>query len=176
PGRAHDPPGASGAAGRRNHAGSGGLTMDRQARKTALRLFSYGLYAVTSRELETRNAFTANWLSQASFEPPIVMVSVERDSVSLGMIRRTGRFGVSVLPAGARELAGRLGHSLAKRPDKLAGLVLDDSPGGLPVLAGQAGPAPPSDAIARPGRRRWRPSRAVRPSSDRVPFPLRPVI
>ena len=113
--------------------------MDRQARKTALRLFSYGLYAVTSRELETRNAFTANWLSQASFEPPIVMVSVERDSVSLGMIRRTGRFGVSVLPAGARELAGRLGHSLAKRPDKLAGLVLDDSPGGLPVLADAAG-------------------------------------
>jgi flavin reductase (DIM6/NTAB) family NADH-FMN oxidoreductase RutF len=35
--------------------------MDQIARKVVLRLFTYGLYVVTCRHGEQRNAFTANW-------------------------------------------------------------------------------------------------------------------
>src|SRR5260221_6252462 len=97
--------------------------MDDAAKKEALRLFTYGLYAVTTGDATHWNAFTANWLSQVSFDPPLVAVSVENASVSLPIIRATGHFAVNVLTAEQRELAGQPGKSLAKNPGKIDGLT-----------------------------------------------------
>ena len=108
--------------------------MDEAAKKEALRLFTYGLYAITCGEGDERNAFTANWLSQVSFDPPLVALSVENASVSLPIIRRAGRFAVNVFAADQRDLAGQLGKSFAKHPDKLAGLTFGQSETGCPVL------------------------------------------
>src|SRR5258706_13710305 len=108
--------------------------MDDVTKKEALRLFTYGLYAVTTGDATRWNAFTANWLSQVSFEPPLVAVSVENASVSLPIIRATGHFAVNVLTAEQRELAGTLGKSLAKHPGKLEGLTRGTGEAGCPVL------------------------------------------
>ncbi|HET7037966.1 MAG TPA: flavin reductase family protein [Thermomicrobiaceae bacterium] len=110
--------------------------LDQQAKKTVLRLFTYGLYVVTTPEAEgqTPGAFTANWLSQASFEPPLVMVSVEADSYSLPLIRAGGRFAVSVLESGQRELAGHFGKKARHAGNKLADVPHHPSASGLPVL------------------------------------------
>ena len=66
--------------------------MDEATKKTVLRLFPYGLYAVTASDGELTSGMTANWLSQVSFEPPQVVVAVENDARTLGLIRRAGRF------------------------------------------------------------------------------------
>jgi flavin reductase (DIM6/NTAB) family NADH-FMN oxidoreductase RutF len=108
--------------------------MDLQAKKEALRLFTYGLYAVTCGDEARRNAFTANWVSQVSFEPPLIALSVENTSASLGVIRATGRFAVNVFDATQRDLAGRLGKGYAAHPDKLEGLSWDVADEGCPVL------------------------------------------
>jgi flavin reductase (DIM6/NTAB) family NADH-FMN oxidoreductase RutF len=109
--------------------------MNESTKKEALRLFTYGLYAVTSGDESKRNAFTANWISQVSFDPPLVVVSVENDSVSLPIIRATGCFAVNVFGAEQRDLAGRLGKSYSKHPDKLEGLQWDvGEETGCPVL------------------------------------------
>ena len=98
--------------------------MDQAIKKQALRHFTYGLYAVSCMEESEANAFTANWLTQVSFEPPLLAVSVENDSKSLPMIERTRKFAVNVLHRGTEEvkLAGTLGKSAIKHPDKLAGI------------------------------------------------------
>jgi flavin reductase (DIM6/NTAB) family NADH-FMN oxidoreductase RutF len=108
--------------------------MDPQVKKQALRMFTYGLYAVTCVEGDEVNAFTANWLSQVSFEPPLVAVSVENISKSLPMIQRTRKFAVNVLRTGQRELAGTLGKSGLKHPDKLSGIAYDITVDGYIVL------------------------------------------
>ncbi len=108
--------------------------LDAAAKKSVLRLFTYGLYIVTCRHGDDANAFTANWLSQASFEPPIVVLSIENASASLPMIRQSGYFGVNVLPSGARDLAGRFGRSRLKVGDKLSGPDYRDGAQGLPIL------------------------------------------
>jgi flavin reductase (DIM6/NTAB) family NADH-FMN oxidoreductase RutF len=108
--------------------------MDEALKKQVLRLFTYGLYAVSVADGEEVNAFTANWLSQASFDPPLLMVSVENDSKSLPMILHAGRFAVNVLESGQRELAGTLGKTALKVPDKLKGLGYDLSEHGCPLL------------------------------------------
>ena len=108
--------------------------MDDSAKKEALRLFTYGLYVITTGDETTWNAFTANWLSQVSFEPPMIALSVENASVSLPMIRLTQRFAVNVLSSDQRALAGQLGKSLAKHPDKLDGVTFGKGETGCPVL------------------------------------------
>ena len=108
--------------------------MDEAVKKQVLRLFTYGLYAVSVADGGEVNAFTANWLSQASFDPPMLIVSVENASKSLGMIQRSQHFAVNVLESGQRDLAGALGKSALKVPDKLNGLAYDLGETGCPLL------------------------------------------
>src|SRR5215218_5482270 len=93
-------------------------SMDLGAKKTVLRQFTYGLYAVTATYDGDRGVFTANWLSQVSFEPPLVALSVELDSSTLALIRASGRFTICPLVEGQKELAGGLGRPRSKSGDK----------------------------------------------------------
>lgn len=108
--------------------------LDPQAKRTALRWFTYGLYCVTVAHGDDVGAFTANWLSQASFEPPMVMVSVEADSHSLPLIRASGRFAINVFASGQRELAGHFGRKTRHVGNKLASIPHYFSASGLPIL------------------------------------------
>ncbi|GHO48433.1 flavin reductase family protein [Ktedonospora formicarum] len=108
--------------------------MDPAIKKQVLRLFTYGLYAVACAEGNEVNAFTANWLSQVSFDPPLITVSVEKDAHSLPMIQRSQKFTVNVLRSGQRELAGTLGKTAFKHPDKLQGISYDLQPDGFVIL------------------------------------------
>ena len=80
------------------------------------------------------DAFTANWVTQVSFDPPLVAVSVENTSTSLPIIRRIGRFSINVFDATQRDLAGKLGKPFARSPEKLEGLSRGVGEHGTPVL------------------------------------------
>lgn len=108
--------------------------MDTAAKKQALRTFTYGLYAVSCADSGEVNMFTANWLTQVSFDPPLIAVSVENDSKSLPMILRSRVFTVNVYKAGERELAGQLGKSAIQHPDKLDGVAYTIGANGCPIL------------------------------------------
>src|SRR3989449_10964972 len=70
--------------------------MDEAAKKAVLRLFPYGLYAVTVKHGGEEHGMTANWVTQASFDPPMVVVAVENTSKTIGMIRDAHHFAVNV--------------------------------------------------------------------------------
>jgi flavin reductase (DIM6/NTAB) family NADH-FMN oxidoreductase RutF len=108
--------------------------MDPNLKKQVLRTFTYGLYAVSSTNEGEVNVFTANWLTQVSFDPPLLAVSVENISKSLPMILRSRKFTVNVLRSGDRELAGKLGKSALQHPDKLANIKFHLGPNGCPIL------------------------------------------
>jgi flavin reductase (DIM6/NTAB) family NADH-FMN oxidoreductase RutF len=114
--------------------------MDLAAKKTVLRHFPYGLYVVTVAYGGEDHAMTANWVTQAAFEPPMVAVSVENTSRTIGLIRDAHYFAVNVLAAGQREVAGKLGRSSAKAPDKLKGVKTRPAPlSKSPILADAVG-------------------------------------
>lgn len=120
--------------------------MDAQLKKEVLRTFTYGLYVVSCVNEGEVNAFTANWLTQVSFEPPLIAVSIENETKSLPMILRSRAFLVSVLRSDGqddekpnRRLAGQLGKSALKYPAKLEGVAYTRGPGGAPI---------PQDALA----------------------------
>lgn len=122
------------------HAGEG-ATLDQGAKKRVLRHVTYGLYAVTAAHAGERGIFTANWLSQASFEPPLLMLSVERDSSTLPLIRASGRFVLCPLAADQKDLAGALGRPKARVGDKFSAYDLGtvETGDGLPALGAALG-------------------------------------
>ncbi len=117
------------------------MELDQAAKKKVLRDFTYGLYAVTAAHEGERGVFTANWLSQASFDPPLVMLSVENDSSTLPLIRASGRFAICPLAEGQKELASALGRPKARAGDKFATLDLAvvETEHGVPALADSLG-------------------------------------
>jgi flavin reductase (DIM6/NTAB) family NADH-FMN oxidoreductase RutF len=79
--------------------------MDPQEKKVALRSLQYGLQILTSIDGEELAAAGVNWLSQASFEPPLVMIAVKSDNDSHAVIRRSGVFAINVLAEDQLEIA-----------------------------------------------------------------------
>ena len=109
--------------------------MNESAKKTVLRHFPYGMYAVTVMSEGEDHGLTANWVMQAAFTPPMVVVALENDSKSLPMIRDARGFAVNVLAASQRELAAQLGRSSRRNPSKLHGVPARPAPiTGAPIL------------------------------------------
>src|SRR5881296_2280368 len=114
--------------------------MDEAAKKAVLRLFPYGLYAVTVKHGGEEHGMTANWVTQASFDPPMVAVAVENTSKTIGMIRDAHHFALNLFQQGQRELAGKLGRLSPGAPQKLKGIKTKPAPvSGAPVLTDALG-------------------------------------
>jgi flavin reductase (DIM6/NTAB) family NADH-FMN oxidoreductase RutF len=114
--------------------------MDPSAKKAVLSSFPYGLYAVTVAHEGEEHAMTANWVTQAAFEPPMVVVAVENTSKTIELIRDAHVFAVSVFHESQRDLAGRLGRSSEQVTEKLKGIRTKPAPvTGAPVLADSLG-------------------------------------
>ena len=103
--------------------------------KDLLRRFPSGVYGVTVAHGGEEHAMTANWVTQASFDPAMVAVAVENTSRTIGMIRDARHFAVNLLQQGQRELAGKLARPSAQTPEKLKGVRTKPAPAsGAPVL------------------------------------------
>ena len=110
--------------------------MDQAAKKTVLRHFPYGLYAVTVQYEDEQHGMTANWLTQAAFEPPMVVVAIENTSKTIGMIRDAHHYAINLFGKDQRDLAGKLGRSAEQAPNKLKGIKTKPGPvAGSPILA-----------------------------------------
>jgi flavin reductase (DIM6/NTAB) family NADH-FMN oxidoreductase RutF len=114
--------------------------MDHAAMQTILAQFPYGLYAVTVAHDGEEHGMTANWITQASFDPPMLVVAIENTSKKIGLIRDARHFAVSLLTTGQRELAGKLGRSSDQAPQKLKGVKTKPAPAAhTPVLSEAVG-------------------------------------
>src|SRR5689334_12661302 len=76
---------------------SRGGPLDPQAKKVALRAINYGLYVLTARDGDQLGAASINWLSQSSFDPPLVMVACKNDNDTTGYIKNSGKLAINVL-------------------------------------------------------------------------------
>ncbi len=71
--------------------------MNFPAKQKALHDFCYGLYVLTTHDGNEINGLTASWVSQVSFEPPLIMVAVEKTRYTSQMIEKSNVFTLNVL-------------------------------------------------------------------------------
>jgi flavin reductase (DIM6/NTAB) family NADH-FMN oxidoreductase RutF len=114
--------------------------MNEAAKQTILRRFPYGVYALTVKHDGEEHAMTATWVSQASFDPPMVVVAVENTSRTIGLIRDAHHFAINTLQEGQRDLAEKLSRASGGAPQKLKGIKTKPAPTwGAPLLADALG-------------------------------------
>ena len=111
------------------------MTMDPNAKKTALRMIPYGMYVLTAAHADGRVAAAAvNWVTQASFDPPLVVVGVKADSGAHALIKDTQKFALNVLGKGQQGMAFTFFKPAEKKGDTISGEPVRPGSTGSPIL------------------------------------------
>ncbi len=97
--------------------------MDENAKSTSLNQIGYGLYIIGSKSGEELNGMTANWITQTSFDPPLVVVSIENDSHTRHLIDQGQVFSVNIV---ADDEEGRAIIERMVKPQKRVNQKLGD--------------------------------------------------
>jgi flavin reductase (DIM6/NTAB) family NADH-FMN oxidoreductase RutF len=66
-------------------------------RRRVLWTMPYGLYVIGSRAGDRRNGMTLNWATQVSFDPKLIAISVENESLTKQLIAESRVFSLSVI-------------------------------------------------------------------------------
>jgi flavin reductase (DIM6/NTAB) family NADH-FMN oxidoreductase RutF len=91
-----------------------------------------GVYVVGVANGESRNAFTAAWVMQVSYDPLLLALSINPNHSSYWLLKEGRSFSVNVLKKGQLDLADHYGRSA--QADKLALADWTTDRIGLPLL------------------------------------------
>jgi flavin reductase (DIM6/NTAB) family NADH-FMN oxidoreductase RutF len=108
--------------------------MDLQIRKTVFQQFSYGLYVVTVKDDDAYAAATVTWLSQASFDPPLIMMGMKKESGTHAQVSRVGRFAVNIVGEGQKDIAAAFFKETNIDGDTINGYKFVTGETGAPIL------------------------------------------
>ncbi|MFQ5477395.1 MAG: flavin reductase family protein [Candidatus Binatia bacterium] len=109
--------------------------MNDDARKTALRMIPYGLYVLTAEAADGKvAAATVNWVTQASFDPPLVAVGVKADSLAYTAIKESGSFALNVLGKNQQALAYNFFKPHEREGQSIGGESFTTASTGSPLL------------------------------------------
>jgi len=98
------------------------------------RRLSNGVYVIGVTHAGRSNAFTAAWLTQVSFDPLLIALSVNPDNFSYALLQESGVFTINVLRRGDLDLAHHFGTQSGREIDKLAGQRWRPGTLGTPIL------------------------------------------
>jgi flavin reductase (DIM6/NTAB) family NADH-FMN oxidoreductase RutF len=99
------------------------------------RRLTNGIYVVGVSDGVRSNAFTAAWLTQVSFDPLLLALSIHPGHASYTILQRSRVFSVNVLAAEQQQLARHFGTRSGRETDKLTGMAIERSPSGCPLLS-----------------------------------------
>ena len=95
--------------------------MNEKYRQQSLRMFSYGVYILSSVNEGEYCVSTITWASQASFEPPMISVCIKRNSASYEIVKKRGEFILHLLGDNQKELASTFFKPTIFENEKLNG-------------------------------------------------------
>jgi flavin reductase (DIM6/NTAB) family NADH-FMN oxidoreductase RutF len=95
---------------------------------------TFGVYAIGVASGEQRDAFTAAWVMQVSFDPLLLALSINPHNASYRLLHAGGGFTVNVLRREQLDLARLLGTRSGRDEDKLAGILWRPGRSGAPIF------------------------------------------
>jgi flavin reductase (DIM6/NTAB) family NADH-FMN oxidoreductase RutF len=108
--------------------------VDEKARKGALLMIPYGLYVIGVADGSTISAFTANFLSQCSFRPPLLMMGVNREGRAHAVLEKGKVFSVNILASDQKEIAAAFFKSPAATGSRFGAYEFETGQTGAPLL------------------------------------------
>jgi flavin reductase (DIM6/NTAB) family NADH-FMN oxidoreductase RutF len=109
--------------------------MDPNAKKTSLRMIQYGIYVLTADDGDGRAAAaTVNWVTQTSFDPPLVVIGNKSDSGIYHTLKKSGFFAINFLGKGQQDIAFGFFKPSEREGNTLGGQPFRDGSTGAPIL------------------------------------------
>jgi flavin reductase (DIM6/NTAB) family NADH-FMN oxidoreductase RutF len=93
---------------------------------------TYGIYVLTTRFKETINGMIVSWVSQVSFDPPLIMAAVHPNRFSHDLLEKSGHFALHILDRDQTDMLARF-----KGPDpgaKFSSIAWSEGETGCPIL------------------------------------------
>lgn len=112
--------------------------MDEQtqaAKKTTLRLIPYGLYVLAAKNGDDIHAGAINWVTQTSFTPPLVAMGVKTDSGLYGTLKASGKFALSFLASGQKDVAFAFFKPTSVDGQTINGSPFETAESGAPIIS-----------------------------------------
>ncbi len=109
--------------------------MDDTAKKTALRMIPYGIYILTAKSGADAAAATVNWVTQTSFEPPLIAVAIKSDSGAYALIKKTQVFALNMLGKGQAPIGFTFFKPAQLDGSTISGEPFKDGSNGSPILS-----------------------------------------
>jgi flavin reductase (DIM6/NTAB) family NADH-FMN oxidoreductase RutF len=105
-------------------------------RADVFRLLSNGVYILSAYDGESLHAATVTWVTQVSFQPPLILVALRRNSHLGAAIHRAHRYAVNILEKGQEKVAETFFSHQVGTPqaDALAGFPVRTSQTKCPLL------------------------------------------
>ncbi len=104
----------------------------KQQWQSALGMLPCGIYVLTVKTDDAVNGMIASWVTQVSYDPPLIAVAIHPNRYSHDMITKSRAFGLHVIDQSQKELLKRF-----KGPDPAEKFLgMDWKPGktGVPIL------------------------------------------
>jgi flavin reductase (DIM6/NTAB) family NADH-FMN oxidoreductase RutF len=108
--------------------------MDEKAKKQALLMIPYGLFVLGAAHDGKATAATVNWVTQASFNPPLVAVGIKKDSGSHAMVKESKLFALSILSSGQKAIAGAFFRHVEPKDGKFGDYSFQSGANGAPII------------------------------------------
>ncbi len=109
--------------------------MDVDAKKTALRMIPYGIYVLTAEDNDGNvAAVTINWVTQTSFDPPLLAIGLKADSGAYALIKQTSAFVLNILGKGQQAAAFAFFKPAERDGDTIGGEPVRKAANGAPIL------------------------------------------
>ncbi|MEQ9356868.1 flavin reductase family protein [Coleofasciculus chthonoplastes] len=114
--------------------------LDERAKKTMLRKIPHGLYICGVKDDDNLNGFTVSWLMQSSFEPPLVVNCIKRETGSHEMLKKNGVFSISFLERGQKDMAAKFFKPQSRVGNKFADVdFYEGEATGCPIISDSLG-------------------------------------
>jgi len=114
--------------------------LDERAKKTMLRKIPHGLYICGVKDDDNLNGFTVSWLMQSSFEPPLVVNCIKRETGSHEMLKKNGVFSISFLENGQKDMAAKFFKPQSRVGNKFADVEFYEGEAtGCPIISDSLG-------------------------------------
>jgi len=112
--------------------------MDDAAKKTALRMIPYGLQVLGVSDGKDMDVASINWTTQVSFQPPLVVIGVKKDSKPFSILKSGRKFALSFLESGQRDLAFAFFKTVAAQDGKFGDYGYETAETGCPIVSDAA--------------------------------------
>jgi flavin reductase (DIM6/NTAB) family NADH-FMN oxidoreductase RutF len=93
-----------------------------------------GLFVLTFRHGKQDTAMLGSWVQQCSFEPPQIVIALNKARWVLSWLKDDAPITVNILGEGQKELLGHFGKGFDEGEDAFSGLAVERLPDGAPVL------------------------------------------